>query len=131
MKKNKKIKLLKKQIRELSKRYQNLNEKVQILEKQSEAVNNSKLIDINDKLYQDNNIEKEIKDEEKRNSKYYELFKYVYMLNEGVHVDDIDGVILLRPTVSPIIYMQQIGRCLAAGDTEKPEIINPFTKQKS
>lgn len=80
MKKKKKIKLLKKQIRELSKRYQNLNEKVQILEKQSEAVNNSKLIDINDKLYQDNNIEKEIKDEEKRNSKYYELFKYVYML---------------------------------------------------
>ncbi len=36
-------------------------------------------------------------------------------LNEGIHLDDIDGVILLRPTVSPIIYRQQIGRALSAG----------------
>lgn len=35
-------------------------------------------------------------------------------LNEGIHVDDISGVILLRPTVSPIIYKQQIGRALSA-----------------
>lgn len=80
MKKKEKRKSLKKQIRELSKKNQNLEEKVQILKKQSEAVNNSKLIDINDKLYQDNNIEKEIKDEEKCNSKYYELVKYVYIV---------------------------------------------------
>lgn len=38
------------------------------------------------------------------------------MLNEGIHVDDVDGVILLRPTVSPIIYLQQIGRALSAGN---------------
>ncbi len=36
-------------------------------------------------------------------------------LNEGIHVDNVSGVILLRPTVSPIIYKQQIGRALAAG----------------
>ncbi len=36
-------------------------------------------------------------------------------LNEGIHLDDISGVILLRPTVSPIIYKQQIGRALSAG----------------
>lgn len=35
-------------------------------------------------------------------------------LNEGIHVDNISGVILLRPTVSPIIYKQQIGRALSA-----------------
>lgn len=35
------------------------------------------------------------------------------MLNEGVHVEDVCGV-LLRPTVSPIIYKQQIGRALSA-----------------
>lgn len=35
-------------------------------------------------------------------------------LNEGIHVDDINGVILLRPTVSPIVYKQQIGRALSA-----------------
>lgn len=31
------------------------------------------------------------------------------MLNEGVHVEGISGVILFRPTISPIIYKQQIG----------------------
>ena len=36
-------------------------------------------------------------------------------LNEGVHIDDISGVVLLRPTVSPIIYKQQIGRALQTG----------------
>lgn len=36
-------------------------------------------------------------------------------LNEGIHVENVSGVILLRPTVSPIIYKQQIGRALAAG----------------
>lgn len=35
-------------------------------------------------------------------------------LNQGIHVPDISGVILLRPTVSPIIYKQQIGRALSA-----------------
>ena len=37
------------------------------------------------------------------------------MLNEGIHVDGIDGVVLFRPTVSPIVYRQQIGRALAVG----------------
>ncbi|MCD8119143.1 MAG: Helicase associated domain protein, partial [Lachnospiraceae bacterium] len=36
-------------------------------------------------------------------------------LNQGIHVDDVSGVILLRPTVSPIVYKQQIGRALSAG----------------
>ena len=51
------------------------------------------------------------------------------MLNEGVHIDDIDGVILFRPTVSPIIYKQQIGRALAAGKKKTPvifDIVNNF-----
>ena len=42
------------------------------------------------------------------------------MLNEGVHIEKIDGVILFRPTASPIIYKQQIGRALSASkDIEK------------
>ena len=36
-------------------------------------------------------------------------------LNEGVHIKGVDGVIMLRPTTSPIIYLQQMGRALAAG----------------
>ena len=37
------------------------------------------------------------------------------MLNEGVHVGGISGVILFRPTVSPIIYKQQIARLDSIG----------------
>lgn len=47
-------------------------------------------------------------------SKHLKLLYCIDMLNEGIHVDDISGVILLRPTVSPIIYKQQIGRALSA-----------------
>ena len=48
-------------------------------------------------------------------SGHLKLLYCIDMLNEGVHVEDVDGVILLRPTVSPIIYKQQIGRALSAG----------------
>ena len=46
-------------------------------------------------------------------SGHLKLLYCIDMLNEGVHVEDIDGVLLLRPTVSPIIYKQQIGRALS------------------
>lgn len=49
-------------------------------------------------------------------SNHLKLLYCIDMLNEGVHVKDVDGVILLRPTVSPIIYKQQIGRALSAGN---------------
>ena len=51
------------------------------------------------------------------------------MLNEGVHVEGISGVILFRPTVSPIIYKQQIGRALTTGVTAAPlilDVVNNF-----
>lgn len=41
------------------------------------------------------------------------LLYCVDMLNEGIHIKDMDGVVMLRPTISPIVYLQQIGRCLA------------------
>lgn len=48
-------------------------------------------------------------------SAHLKLLFCIDMLNEGIHVEDISGVILLRPTVSPVIYKQQIGRALSAG----------------
>ena len=39
----------------------------------------------------------------------------VNMLNEGVHIKDIDGVIMMRKTISPIVYLQQLGRALQIG----------------
>lgn len=48
-------------------------------------------------------------------SDHLRLLYCIDMLNEGIHVGNLDGVILLRPTISPIIYKQQIGRALSAG----------------
>lgn len=50
----------------------------------------------------------------KDDSDHLKLLFCIDMLNEGIHVEDVCGVILLRPTVSPIIYKQQIGRALSA-----------------
>ena len=47
-------------------------------------------------------------------SDHLKLLFCIDMLNEGIHVPDVSGVILLRPTVSPIVYKQQIGRALSA-----------------
>lgn len=58
------------------------------------------------------------------NSPHLKLLYCIDMLNEGIHVDGLSGVILLRPTVSPTIYKQQIGRALAAGGTKTPVIFD-------
>lgn len=55
---------------------------------------------------------------------HLKLLFCIDMLNEGVHVDDVRGVILLRPTVSPIIYKQQIGRALSASKKTHPVIFD-------
>ena len=41
------------------------------------------------------------------------LLFVVDMLTEGVHLDDLDGVFMIRPTESMRIYFQQLGRALA------------------
>lgn len=64
--------------------------------------------------YDDPATSKAFKEFRADDSDHLRLLYCIDMLNEGVHVKDIDGVILLRPTVSPIIYMQQIGRALSA-----------------
>lgn len=61
------------------------------------------------------NSEKEVKDFiyfTYNNHSDFNLIFSVEQLNEGIHIPNIDGVIFLRPTDSPIIYYQQLGRCL-------------------
>ena len=57
-------------------------------------------------------------------SEHLKLLFCIDMLNEGVHVEGVSGVILLRPTVSPIIYKQQIGRALSAGRKKQTAIFD-------
>lgn len=48
----------------------------------------------------------------------------VDMLNEGVHIKDLNGVIMLRKTDSPIIFLQQLGRALECGKEFQPIIFD-------
>lgn len=80
-------------------------------------------------FYNDTATDKEFAAFKKDDSGHLKLLFCIDMLNEGVHVDDVDGVVLLRPTVSPIIYLQQIGRALSAGSKKTPvifDLVNNF-----
>lgn len=72
----------------------------------------------------DSSTEQEFDDFKKDESEHLKLLFCIDMLNEGVHVENISGVILFRPTVSPIIYKQQIGRALSASKTKNPIIFD-------
>ena len=77
----------------------------------------------------DPNTDKAFADFKADTSDRLKLLFCIDMLNEGVHVEGISGVILFRPTISPIIYKQQIGRALTAGDTAAPlilDVVNNF-----
>ena len=82
------------------------------------------------KAYSDDpNTNKAFADFKTDTSSRLKLLFCIDMLNEGVHVEGISGVILFRPTISPIIYRQQIGRALTAGDNSTPlilDIVNNF-----
>ncbi|MFI3227931.1 MAG: Helicase associated domain protein [Clostridia bacterium] len=77
----------------------------------------------------DPETEKSFADFKADNSENLKILFCIDMLNEGVHVEDITGVILLRPTVSPILYKQQIGRALSTSGKSEPiifDIVNNF-----
>ena len=77
----------------------------------------------------DPNTDKAFADFKTDTSNRLKLLFCIDMLNEGVHVEGISGVILFRPTISPIIYKQQIGRALTAGSTAAPlilDVVNNF-----
>lgn len=58
------------------------------------------------------------------NNDSLKLLFSIDMLNEGIHVPNIDGVIMLRPTESPIIFKQQLGRALSVGHNSNPIVFD-------
>lgn len=73
-----------------------------------------------------------IKSFEESKTDHLKLLFSVDMLNEGLHVEDISGVIMLRPTESRIIYLQQLGRALSSDyDREKTivfDLVNNYLR---
>ena len=65
-----------------------------------------------------------IKAFENDNSKSLKLLYAINMLNEGLHVNDIDGIIMLRGTSSRIIYLQELGRVLSVGEKQNPLVLD-------
>lgn len=64
--------------------------------------------------------------EDFRNDKSDSALKLLFcidMLNEGVHFDDVDGVIMLRATQSANVFYQQLERALACSDSKKKPVI--------
>jgi len=65
-----------------------------------------------------------------KNTKSIKLLFSIGMFNEGIHIEDVTGVILLRPTTSPIIYYQQVGRAMQVGNGNSPiifDLVNNFS----
>ena len=61
------------------------------------------------------------------------LLYAVDMLNEGYHIKDLDGIVMMRPTFSPTIFTQQLGRALTVGGNKVPvvlDLVNNFSTCK-
>ena len=72
--------------------------------------------------YAEKDNSKTIENFESSKSEHIKLLFSIEMLNEGLHVEDISGVIMARPTDSRIIYLQQLGRALSS-DTSRDKTI--------
>ena len=75
----------------------------------SELKNNDETL----KLFEDDDTKETVK-----------LLFCINMLNEGLHIGNLDGVIFLRPTTSPNMYYQQIGRAMDAGRSDQTLILD-------
>ncbi len=70
-------------------------------------------IDIYSVYYGKADNEEELRTFYNSNNSHLKLLFCIDMLNEGFHVPKIDGIIMLRPTISPNLFIQQLGRGLA------------------
>lgn len=75
--------------------------------------------------------EKDYKDFQDDNSDSLKLLFSINMLNEGLHIEDISGVLMLRITRSNLIYLQQLGRLLEAGNMDKYLLVFDFVNNFS
>lgn len=48
----------------------------------------------------------------------------VDMLNQGFHFPDLTGIVMKRKTKSPLIYTQQVGRCMSADNSHDMFVVD-------
>lgn len=79
-------------------------------------------------------VKKNLENFESNKEEGIKLLFIIDKLNEGLHLDEVHGCILLRPTCSNITYYQQIGRAIDAGSYEKRvilDLVSNFNSLKS
>lgn len=79
-------------------------------------------------------VKKNLENFEKNKEEGLKLLFIIDKLNEGLHMEEVQGCILLRTTVSNIIYYQQIGRAIDAGSMNKRvilDLVSNFNSLKS
>ncbi len=75
--------------------------------------------------------EKDYKEFCEDNSDSAKILFSINMLNEGIHLEDISGVLMLRTTQSNLIYLQQLGRLLEADNLGKYLLVFDFVNNFS
>lgn len=65
------------------------------------------------------------------NSDSLKLLFSINMLNEGLHIKDISGVLMLRTTQSILVYLQQLGRLVEAENLDKYLVVFDFVNNFS
>lgn len=74
--------------------------------------------------YKEKRLEKEMEDFQEPLGDYdLKVAISVNMLNEGVHIPNVNAVIMMRSTISRNIMEQQVGRCLSAGKTKVTPVV--------
>lgn len=64
--------------------------------------------------------------ESENNDNELKLLFAISKLNEGIHINNITGIVMLRNTKSPSVYYQQLGRCLTADSVNENPIVFDF-----
>lgn len=75
--------------------------------------------------------EKDYKDFCEDNSDSPKILFSINILNEGLHIKDISGVLMLRTTQSNLIYLQQLGRLVEAENLDKYLVVFDFVNNFS
>lgn len=52
------------------------------------------------------------------------ILKSVNLLTEGLHTDNVNGVFFFRKTISPIVFIQQFGRCITLFNMDKVHVFD-------
>ena len=114
------------------KNIEDMNEKMEQAQKMFGKVNpNITVRGVSSKIRETDKILKAFESDNEEGT--LKLLYAVDMLNEGYHDKNLDGVIMMRPTFSPTIFTQQLGRALSVSGSKKPiifDLVNNFDSCK-